>query len=194
MTPRLILASASPRRKDLLTTIGIPIFKILPSHIEESRNDDEELIAYCSRLAIEKSQALDISEGVILAADTIVTQDTSLFEKPVDDHDAVRILSQLSGKWHTVITSWALYQPQTKLLKHGYTASDVLFRPLTSQEILSYVHTKEGRDKAGAYGIQGLGAALISSIKGSYSNIVGLPLESILPELASLGITPVEPS
>ena len=191
---KLILASASPRRKALLTTIGIPIFKVVPSHIEESRQSEESLIAYCSRLAIEKSQALAIHEGVILAADTIVTQGSALFEKPIDDSDAVHILSQLSGKWHTVITAWALYQPHNQQLKHGYTTSDVLFRVLSSQEILSYVHTKEGRDKAGAYGIQGLGAALISSIKGSYSNIVGLPLEAILPELKRLGITPQEPS
>ena len=191
---KFILASGSPRRKELLQTIGIHIDEVMPSKIEEKRKAKESPIVYCSRLACEKSHALPHKEGIILAADTIVTQGEAIFEKPNDDIDAIRILQTLSGTWHTVITAWSIYLPHRHEHVHGHCSAKVLFRKLTRTQILSYVHTQEGRDKAGAYGIQGKGAALISSIEGSYSNIVGLPMEDILPALHSFGIIPQEPS
>ena len=119
----------------------------------------------------------------MLAADTIVAKENMVFEKPIDDDDALRILKTLQGTWHEVITAWSLYNTKTKETHANHAISRVLFRSLTHNECVSYVQTGEGTDKAGGYGIQGLGAALVSTIEGSYSNIVGLPIEQIAPIL-----------
>ncbi len=187
---KFILASGSPRRKQLLQTCGIQIDFIIPARIPEQIRSGEEPLAYCMRLAKEKSAAVFKEDRCVLAADTIVCTETEVFEKPENDEDAFRILSSLSGKWHRVITAWELKTPTE--IRNGASVSKVLFRNLKPVEIRSYIRTGEGNDKAGSYGIQGLGAALISEISGSYSNIVGLPMTQVMAALEWAGIHPKE--
>lgn len=180
---KFILASGSPRRKALLTTIGVHIDQVSPANILEQRQPQESPIAYCQRLAKEKSVAQSFHDALVLAADTIVAKENMVFEKPIDDADAMQILESLQGTWHEVITAWSLYNTKTQEIHANHAISRVLFRSLTHNECISYIKTGEGADKAGGYGIQGVGAALVSTIEGSYSNIVGLPIEQIAPIL-----------
>ena len=180
---KFILASGSPRRKALLTTLGVDIDLVSPSNILEERQENESPLVYCQRLSKEKSTAQFFENSLILAADTIVAKDNMVFEKPVDNADAMRILQTIQGTWHEVITAWSIYDTQSREMHSGHSISRVLFRSLSKKECSSYIRTGEGSDKAGAYGIQGLGAALVSTIEGSYSNIVGLPIEQIVPIL-----------
>ena len=192
----LILASGSPRRRSLLQTCGIQIAAVAPSQIPEERRVNESPLPYTQRLATEKSLARRHQHAYVLAADTIVCLNEHVFEKPKDDVDAENILCQLSGQWHTVITAWAIaFHPQVlteapHIVAEGTSSSDVKFRALQSAEIQSYIRTGEGRDKAGSYGIQGLGAALVESIRGDYSNIVGLPMTDVIQALDAIGIRP----
>ena len=180
----IILASGSTRRKELLQYSAITIKAVCPANIVEKRNPHEAPLEYCSRLAREKAEALDIKGEWILAADTIVAVENDVFEKPESIEHAIEILEGLSGGWHQVISAWTLrYAPQTgekECIRSGYSISDVRFRNLERREIEAYVSSGESMDKAGAYGIQGIGACLVAEIKGSYSNIVGLPLEEVL--------------
>ena len=185
---KFILASGSPRRKALLTTIGVHIHLVSPANIIERRQCDELPLNYCRRLAKEKSVAQSFDNALVLAADTIVAKEDLVFEKPIDDEDAMRILTTLQGTWHEVITAWSLYNTKTREIHCDHAISKVLFRPLTHNERVSYIQTREGIDKAGGYGIQGVGAALVSTIEGSYSNIVGLPIEQIAPVLTQYNI------
>lgn len=197
----LILASGSPRRRDLLKACGIQLASVVPSQIPEIRHSTESPQAYTQRLAREKSLAGRHAHAYVLAADTIVCLDDRVFEKPIDDRAAEHILQQLSGQWHRVITAWAIaFHPQEQsqrphIVSEGYCISEVKFRQLQPPEIQSYIQTGEGSDKAGSYGIQGIGAALVESIRGDYSNIVGLPITDIIRALDAIGIRPtVEPS
>lgn len=198
----LILASGSPRRRDLLTYSAVEISEIRSSQIPEERMEGEKPLDYCQRLAREKAAAVSEEGYWILAADTIVCLDDLVFEKPVDRADAVRILSFLSGKWHQVISAWTLrYYPKKGEHSQGSSASkeisgfaisDVRFRELKITEVEAYVDSGESMDKAGGYGIQGVGACLVSEIKGSYSNIVGLPLEQVLEIIEKEGVLNVD--
>jgi len=161
----------------------VKISQICPANILEERQHGESPLQYCQRLATEKSQAKNFPNAIVLAADTIVTQADLVYEKPIDDLDALRILLSLQGTWHEVITAWAIYNCNSLQCIHGHAISGVRFRSLTQNECEAYIQTQEGKDKAGGYGIQGLGAALVSEIRGSYSNIVGLPMEQIIPQL-----------
>ncbi|MEC8382247.1 MAG: Maf family protein [Myxococcota bacterium] len=197
MTPiSLILASGSPRRRSLLRTCGIPIAEVVPSNIPEERQQDESPTQYTIRLSREKATAQRHRNAYVLAADTIVCLNELVLEKPQNDIDASRMLETLSGRWHTVVTAWAIaHHPQNlseapSILDNGYTASKVKFRQLQTAEIQSYIQTGEGKDKAGSYGIQGLGAALVESIQGDYSNIVGLPMRDVIHALKKIGIQP----
>ena len=183
---KLILASGSPRRKDLLRAVGINIYKVAPANIPEMRGEEETPLAYCQRLAREKSTTNYFDDALILAADTIVAKGDEVFEKPHHDAHALQTLLSLQDCWHEVITAWALFDTSTQQLHQGHAISKVRFRPLSQAECQSYIATGEGNDKAGAYGIQGLGSALIETIQGSYSNIVGLPMEQIVPLLHKL--------
>ena len=184
---KLLLASGSPRRRQLLATCGIPIAEICPSQIPEVRDPHESPEQYCQRLAFEKAHAIDRPNHCILAADTIVSRADQIFEKPIDQQHAIDMLQQLTNGWHNVYTAWYL---RGRRNQHGISCSQVCFRDLRLAEIQSYVQTGEGTDKAGGYGIQGLGAALIDRIKGSYSNVVGLPMIEVLAALAQEGIVP----
>ena len=180
---QIVLASASPRRQELLRTSGLtPV--IHPSRIEEIREEEEHPIAYCQRLAREKAlsvtSTLSYSKNIVVAADTVVYVGEDIYEKPKDAQDAFRMLSILSNGWHHVVSAWHVCSIDMSFVRSGHCISDVCFRPLRDEEIWSYIETGEGYDKAGSYGIQGLGAALVQEIRGSYSNIVGLPLADVL--------------
>lgn len=193
--PRLILASASPRRRGLLRAIGVPVAAVTPAHIPEVPEPGEAPVAYAQRLARDKAAhvaRLSTPGDVVLAADTVVHFDGRIFEKPVDDVDAERILAELSGREHGVTTGWCVAQVGGVSVDGTVTAR-VRFRTLTPAMVAAYVSTGEGRDKAGAYGVQGLGAALVAEVSGSTSTVVGLPMDAVLAALSEVGIAPLLP-
>ncbi len=170
----LILASASPRRRQLLQDAGIP-HVVRPTSIPETQRPGEEAIEFASRLAREKAGAIPCGPStVILGADTIVVLEGEVFGKPRDDSDARRMLEHLSGREHVVYTAICL-RSETRMVE-DIAATRVRFEPLSEEEIAEYVGSGEPMDKAGAYGIQGLASKFVSSIEGSYQNVVGLPV------------------
>jgi septum formation protein len=187
---KLILASGSPRRRDLLNRAGIT-FTIRPADIDEIRRDGEGAQAFALRMANEKALAVagHYPAELILAADTIVELDNQVLGKPVDADDARRILRRLSGRTHRVVTAYAI-------ARHGSVAeakaviSHVTFRHLDDAEIEHYLATGEPFDKAGAYGIQGTGADFITAVEGDRSNVMGLPVNQVLIALARHGVHP----
>lgn len=192
--PRLILGSSSPRRRSLLTIAGFTIAEIVPPNIIEQRAPGEPPKAYVRRLAKEKAEAVNVENAWVLAADTIVHRSNQLFEKPSGADDAHRMLRHLSGQWHSVTSAWEMRWsgplpcPAANRRVRGSRTSRVKFRTLTDGEIVCYIRTGEGVDKAGGYAVQGEGAALIERVVGSTTNVVGLPLDSVVPALLKLGI------
>jgi len=190
----LILASASPRRRELLTQAGFE-FQVHPAHIPEDLLPNEDPIAYVTRLAREKAEAVyrTLSEhpttGVdinltVLGADTTVTLDHHILGKPENPADAARMLRLLSGRTHRVITGVALVSAhQTQAVAE---VTEVEFLPLSESEIQSYIATGEPNDKAGAYAIQGRAARWIPRIQGCYFNVVGLPISLVSTLLATM--------
>jgi septum formation protein len=179
---RLILASASPRRRELLAQAGYT-FEVQPAHVNEDLRVDEDPIAYVVRLARNKAQSVfaEISsrtptppQVVVLGADTTVALDSHILVKPEDAADAARMLRLLSGRTHRVITGVAL--ATAKGVEVAAEVTGVQFLTLSEEEIATYIATGEPMDKAGAYGIQGLAAKWIPRIEGCYFNVVGLPL------------------
>jgi septum formation protein len=192
----LVLASASPRRSELLAQAGFS-FKVHPAHIPEDPLPDEDPIAYVVRLAREKAQAVFAqlsSEGSaalqVLGADTTVTLDNHILGKPEDAADAARMLRLLSGRTHRVITGVAVVTEKSTEVAAEVTG--VQFLTLSNEEIAAYVATGEPMDKAGAYAIQGRAARWIPRIEGCYFNVVGLPLALVSTLLEST--QPVERS
>lgn len=185
---KLILASASPRRKELLKILGLN-FEIIPSMVEEKIIGKEPTLIATS-LAEQKAQdvAKRVEEGIVIGADTIVALEGTILGKPESKEEAVRMLSMLSGKEHHVITGIALIDVVTKKTLVDYELTKVFFRDLTAEEIENYVRTNEGLDKAGAYAIQGIGSILVKGIEGCYFNVVGLPLTKIYLLLQKFGI------
>lgn len=184
----LILASGSPRRKELLECSAVDLLAVEPANIPEVRSPEEAPVAYCQRLAYEKASVSTRRGHWVLAADTIVVDGNDIFEKPTDVQDAFRMLKHIATVgWHDVVSAWALrYVPrdgEEEVWVTGHSVSEVRFRTLLDEEIQAYIDTGEPFDKAGGYGIQGKGAALVQDIKGSYSNIVGLPLAEVLAAL-----------
>ena len=194
-TSWLILASASPRRRALLASVGlVPV--ICPANVDEARLQGESPVALAERLAHAKASSEMVRRGLLdvtgwaLGADTVVHCAGTVFEKPVDRADAVRILSALSGKWHEVTTGFCVQSVQEGSLGDktiAHVTTRVRFRVLSRLEIDAYIETGEPLDKAGAYGIQGLGGALVAEVQGSYTNVVGLPLDAVLHALAAAG-------
>ncbi len=185
----LILASVSPRRKRLLQSIGIE-FLVQPSNSEEPEDISADPAEVAEKLARIKARAVSAAfpGHWVLAADTIVVLEGRIFGKPTDPSDASRMLGELSGRVHEVITGMCLRNEDKKILRSGSAATRVRFKPLTIAEIEAYIRTKEPMDKAGAYGIQGIGASLVKSIEGSYSNVVGLPLCETIEWMLEEGI------
>ncbi len=175
----LILASASPRRKELLEQIAVQ-FSCLAMNINEDRHPQEASLRYVQRLAQEKAlAALPQAHGLpVLGSDTIVVLGDKVLGKPKDKHEAKQMLQMLSGQSHNVITSISLCRKvngEPRILNDVVT-TQVTFDTLSSEQIAAYVKTGESLDKAGGYGIQGKAAVFIKNIQGSYSNVVGLPL------------------
>jgi septum formation protein len=179
----IILASNSPRRKELLRQIGLD-FRIDPADVDESVLPGESPEGYAVRVALDKARvaAARAGTGIVIAADTIVVLDDEILGKPADAGDAERMLMKLSGKVHRVITGVAVMDAATGKALARSSTTRVWFRGLAPREIISYVATGEPLDKAGAYGIQERGALLVEKIDGCYFNVVGLPL-SLLGEL-----------
>jgi len=174
--PKIILASASPRRAEILRTVGWP-FETRIVNIDESRRENEDAVNYVRRLAREKAEtaATHASDKAIVAADTTVVIDDHILEKPVDRDDATRMLRLLNNRRHQVLTGIALIKAAGSKTKIAHEITEVKFASMSDEEIDWYVGTGEPMDKAGAYAIQGLGARFIEGIRGDYFNVVGLP-------------------
>ena len=174
----LILASASPRRAEILQQIGVT-FQIAPADIDETPMSQELPIDYVQRMAQEKARhVIDTvvgSSAVVLGADTSVVLGNTIYGKPRNQEEAMAMLAELSGKTHQVFTAVAMGNNQRCVLK--LSATDVKFRELDPRECLEYWKTGEPLDKAGGYAIQGLGAVFVEKISGSFSGVVGLPIE-----------------
>jgi septum formation protein len=189
---KIYLASRSPRRAELLKQLGID-FIVLPSDIDESPHFNEKSDDYVLRLASEKSQSCYASLEAhqmtiypVLAADTTVSIDGKILGKPQDDEDAFQMLSMMSGRWHEVHTGIAVSTKEG--VSVAISSTKVEMMQLTDEKILAYIATGEPRDKAGAYGIQGLAGTLIKRIEGSYSGVMGLPIHETSQLLCHAGI------
>ena len=175
---KIILASKSPRRAEILRSVGWE-FETQAANIDETRHESEDAVSYVTRLAREKAATIAqrAPDGLVLGADTVVVIGEIILGQPRDDEDARRMLTLLSGKWHEVLTGVALLRGDETLIEHESTR--VRFCELSGEEIDWYVSTGEPRDKAGAYAIQGRGAIFIEGIEGDYFNIVGLPVRLV---------------
>ena len=183
----LILASASPRRHELLTAAGIE-HQVQPTYVEEVRLPHESPHALVSRLAKEKADPVALPEnGVVLGADTVVSVDDRIFGKPVDQDDAAEMLRSLSGRSHWVYTGICLRS--SKRIIRDVASTEVFFLPLSEQAIQEYTRSGEYRDKAGAYAIQGRASRFVERIHGSYSNVVGLPVALVYKHLQELRLS-----
>lgn len=172
----LVLASGSPRRKELLTTAGYA-FEVRTADVDETPHDGESPADYVERLAEAKARAVWRDGEVTLGADTTVVAGGAILGKPVDAADAAALLTKLSGKTHEVLTGFCFYNG--KVARPGIELTHVSFLKLTEAEIAEYVASGEPMDKAGAYGIQGLASKFIYRVKGCYFNVVGLPVSRI---------------
>jgi septum formation protein len=189
MNTPIILASNSPRRRDLLRQVGV-VFTSDAADVDERVLPGEKPDIYAVRVALDKARVVSArtAAGIVVAADTVVVLDDVILGKPVDDRDAERMLAKLSGKMHRVITGLAVLDTGTGKTRTESADTRVWFRTLTQDQIVSYVSTGESLDKAGAYGIQGKGSLLVDRIEGCYFNVVGLPLLLLDRMLADFGI------
>jgi septum formation protein len=184
----IVLASASPRRAELLASAGLR-FIVVPSLVVEERLPSEAPDAFVRRLAAAKACGVAETrlDGVVVGADTEVVLDGEVLGKPRDDDDARAMLVRLSGRPHDVLTGYEVYDAAAGRGEGGVVRTRVEFAALSRAEIDAYVATGEPRGKAGAYAIQGRGAGLIRRVEGSYTNVVGLPLREVLETLARMG-------
>lgn len=186
---RIILASKSPRRRELLKQMGIEDFKVTAPNVDETVEPGLPPADIVEQLSLRKATAAANRAGpndLIIAADTVVALDGNVLGKPRDEEDAFAMLSALSGREHHVYTGVTVLLGEKAVTRHEETA--VAFREVTPEEIRAYIATGEPMDKAGAYGIQGLGALLVSGIRGDYCNVVGLPVFRLGRMLAGLGV------
>jgi septum formation protein len=190
----LLLGSSSPRRREILTTLGLPI-RVLPAVVDESARPGEGPLEYLERIAALKLAAVAALEdarqaGAILVADTIVILADRILGKPADEAEARAMLRALQGRDHQVSTRFVLAGPEepARALHAQTVTSTVTFRALSEAEIEGYAATGEGLDKAGAYAIQGVGSFAVARIEGSYANVVGLPACEVVTALLSTGL------
>ncbi|MEP6620024.1 MAG: Maf family protein [bacterium] len=184
----VILASQSPRRRELLTLVGIP-HEVRPMDIDESYLAGEHPRAHCERLAREKAAivARTETEAVVIGSDTIVVVDGDVLGKPRDVPHAREMLTRLAGRSHTVMTAVAVQWRGVE--RSAVEEVGVTFHPMTAAEIDAYIATREPMDKAGAYGIQGFGATIVQRVDGDYFAVMGLPLQRMVRLMAQLGVT-----
>lgn len=186
--PRLLLASSSPRRRQILENMGLE-FDAAGVDVDEQRHPGESADIMVVRLAVEKACAVDAgADTVVLAADTAVVLEGEVFGKPADEADALRMLAALSGRHHQVMTGVAVRSGRSTASVLSVT--DVKFREIGPDEALDYWHSGEPRDKAGAYAIQGLAGDFVETITGSYTGVVGLPVLETAELLRATGIEP----
>ena len=186
--PRVVLASQSPRRRELLRLIGIA-HDVVPADLDESLLPGEEPVAHAERLARAKAAAVSAMHphAAVIGADTIVVLDGDILGKPADHADAMRILRRLSGRTHTVHTAVAVAREGQ--VESGVESVEVTFRPLSDAQIAAYVATGEPMDKAGAYGIQGYGAVIVERVHGDYFAVMGLALGRLVGLLERTGLS-----
>ena len=181
---KLVLASRSPRRAELLKAAGFD-FTVRAADIDETPYEGENPLNYVQRMAKEKAYAIPAaSDELLLAADTTVVLENEILGKPINAADAIRMLRALSGKRHEVITAICLRRGD--VIRTGLESTSVWFTPMTDAEIAGYAASGEPMDKAGAYGIQGLASKFIDRIEGSYTNVVGLPISTVYRNLIDL--------
>lgn len=191
LTRPLVLASASPRRREILSRLGL-VFTVQPADLDETRQRGELPAAYVARLAEEKARAVapqsDHERRAVLGADTTVVLDEEVLNKPLDAADSERMLRALRGREHTVYTAVAVALWPEAQVRVITASTRVRFRAFSDATLRAYVASGEGLDKAGSYGIQDLGAALVSELFGSYTNVVGLPAAQTIELLEELGL------
>lgn len=187
--PIFVLASGSPRRRQLLTEAGL-VFELMESGVEERREAREPAREYALRMAQAKASVVSsrAPSAIVLGADTVVECGGEILEKPSDAADARRMLSTLSERKHTVVTAFAIARGG-QVIEADAVESSVFFRALSDAEIADYIATGEPFDKAGAYGIQGVGGGFIARVDGPRDNVMGLPVRNVLDALNRHGIT-----
>jgi septum formation protein len=183
---QILLASASPRRRELLGQVGL-LPRVSPSHVDETPRPGEPPIPYALRVAKAKAARAEAGPWVVIAADTVVALEGAILGKPESAVESSRMLARLSGRTHAVHTAVVVRMPD-RGERSTVISTEVRFRTLSPIEIERYVASGEPLDKAGAYAIQGLGGALVAEVRGSYTNVVGLPLEETLALLAEAGV------
>ncbi len=187
----IILASASPRRQQLLNQIGIK-FSVIPSTMDEVMNNALEPFQVAISLASQKCNDVathNLSDGIVIGADTIVVKDNKMLGKPKNENDAFDMLKYLNGEWHEVITGLCLYRTSDKKCMCDFETTRVKIANKSDEFIREYISTREPLDKAGAYGIQGYGSLLVEKIDGCYFNVMGLPIYKLSCMLDELGYT-----
>ena len=186
----IVLASASPRRQELLQRMGITEFDIRVPEAEETYPEGlspRQIVEYISREKADAAVKLCGADEIVITADTMVFLDDARLGKPTDEADALRMLTALQGRHHTVCTGVTVRQGDHTVTESEET--EVIFRPATQRELLAYIATGEPMDKAGAYGIQGKGSLLVEGIRGDFFNVMGLPLLRLSRMLEQFGIT-----
>jgi septum formation protein len=185
----IILASSSPRRKELLEGLNLP-FATHPSDEDESVPEGTEPTEMVEILSLRKAKsvAARYHDGLVIGSDTIVVCDDEVLGKPADDNDAARMLSTIQGRSHFVYTGVAIVDAATGLSQVAHRKTEVYVKPLDAETIRRYIQTGEPRDKAGSYAIQGLGATLVERINGDYFTVVGLPVGLLCEMLQGFGV------
>jgi len=187
-TKRIILASNSPRRRELLSSVGI-VFDVIPANVDESVIGGETPSEHTERLSLEKAREVAKAhpDAFVIGADSVVVLNGRIMGKPRDAKDAREMLQSLSGRTHSVITGYSVVAKDAGVEVSDYVETRVTMKELKGEEIAAYVATSEPMDKAGAYAIQGYASSMVREINGSYSNVVGLPVSEVVEMLIGLG-------
>ena len=185
----IILASESTRRVDILRSLGIS-FSIIPPDIDEERRKDESPRDFVLRMSEEKARKVGdhFPDKWVIGADTVVVSRGKVLGKPKDEEDAFETLKGLRGKWHKVITGYCVLNASKDIMSCDAVETKVLVRDMSDEEIIRYIKTSEPLGKAGSYAVQGKGGYMVKEIRGSYSNVVGLPICEVAEVLLSLGV------
>lgn len=185
----IVLASESTRRIDILRTLGIS-FSIIPPDVDESKRKDETVREYVYRVAHDKASKVGklFPEKWVIAADTVVVSKGRVLGKPKNERQAVEMLKRLRGRWHKVMTGYCIMNISRGVTYQDVAETKVFIKDLTDEEIRRYIKTSEPFDKAGSYAVQGKGGYMVKEIKGSYANVVGLPICEITEMLLTLGV------